>query len=194
MNDELMKLIKITDTLLTKPGNFILFRSYLMAARYRAKTALNTQQEETYLSDCITNWMQKCKEFDCYQMGDIVFEWEGLIFSTNGIEQLLSTVCYQFVKYMPRFLPLFVGLSRFVRSYIKSASKNDVEKIQLTLKNSALLINEKCHALSLLLLDKKEYYRTAVELASFDKDCPESDALIDSNPLFVDLLKEAKNV
>lgn len=194
MNDELMKLIKITDTLVTKPGNFLLFKTYLMAASYRAKKALNTLQEETYLSDCITNWMQKCKEYDCYQMADFVFEWEKLIFSTNGLDQLLSIVCYQFVKYMPRFLPLYIGLSKFVRSYMKSASKADIEKIHSTLMNSALLISDRCHVLSLLLIDKKEYYKVAAELASYPHDCPESDSVIDSNPLFVQMLKEAKNI
>ncbi|OHS94352.1 hypothetical protein TRFO_11215 [Tritrichomonas foetus] len=188
MTDDLIRLFKISDSLVTKPGSLFLFKIYLKALRERAEKAENTQQKESFISDYITSWMQNCKDYDCYQMPEFVYEWENLIFKFYGLEQLLSMVCYQFFKYMPRFFPLFIGFSRFVRRYMISANQNEVNMIEDALKSAALINSQRAHALSLLLLNKPEYYRTALDLAAFPEDCDESESIINSNPEFGDLL------
>ena len=190
LTDDLLKLFKISDSLLTKPGSYFLFKIYILALRARANKAETTQQKESFISDNITSWMQHCKEYDCYQMSELVYEWENLIFQMYGLEQLLSIICYQFFKYMPRFLPLFIAFSRFVRRYIKVASQDDKDSIEEALKGAAMMNSQKSHALSLLLITKTEYYITALDLATFPEDCPESESIINSNPEFINLLEK----
>ncbi|OHT01486.1 hypothetical protein TRFO_31671 [Tritrichomonas foetus] len=181
-----------SDTLLTSPGNIDMFKIYLSSLRERAEKAGNDRQKESFISDLVTQWMQNCEHYDCYAMAEIIYEWENVIFQFYELEQLLTLVCYQFFKYIPRFFPLFVGLARFVRKYDKGATDEEKEKIQSILKNSAMVNPVTAHALSTLLVNQKKYYKEALELAAFPKDCEESNQIIHSNPELVKIL-EAKD-
>lgn len=192
-NDILRILESKCDELLTEPGNMSNFKIYMMSLRERVEKALKNKLKEDIVSDFITQWMQECKKYDCYYMSEIIYEWENLIFQFYGLEQLLNYACYQFFKYIPRFFPLYIGLSRFIRKNYKSASDDDKEMIRQYLQNSAMIIPTRAHSLSTLLVTEIEYSKEALELASYPEDCEESEKLINSNPHFVELLNKIKS-
>lgn len=181
------------DRLLTEPCNISTFKIYMMSLRERVEKAIKNRSKDDIVSDFITQWMQECKRYDCYYMAEIIYEWENLIFQFYGLEQLLNYACYQFFKYIPRFFPLYIGLSRFIRKNYKAASDEDKEMIRQYLQNSALINPVRAHSLSTLLVTEIEFSKEALELAAYPEDCEESNKLIDSNPHFVDLLNKIKS-
>ena len=180
------------DSLLTRPGNIVLFKIYLSALKERAEKVGTDRVKESFISDFVTQWMKNCKYYDCYSMPEIIYEWENLIYQFYELEQLLTLICYQFFKYVPRFFTFFVGLARFVKKYMKLSSPDDQAKIQDILTNSALLNPVRAHALSTLLVNVKGSYKEALTLAAFPYDCPASNEIIDNNPQFKSLLESVK--
>ena len=101
----------------------------------------------------------------------------------------LNNCCHSFAifKYIPRFFPLFVSMSKFFNEIIE---KEDKTQIQMFLNNSALLNPVKAHALSTVLAINKQYIKEALQLASFPIDCEESNRIIESNHVFQELLND----
>lgn len=191
-NDDLKRLYLITDSLMTVPGNSFLFRIYLKSISEKASKIDNQRQSESFISDYITSWMQNCKNYDNYEMSMMVYSWEDFICTYYGLEQFLSMVFYQFFKYMPRFFPLFVGYAKFIQFFMRTANRRDVDMINEAVNGVALQVPNRCHALSLLLLQEKGFMKIALNLASFPKDCHESDAIIKSDPMFGQKLEQVR--
>lgn len=186
--DEVWKKIEIrSDLLITKPMNLFMLKIYMQCLKNRYSKITNSRIKDTFITDFVTSWMRNLEYFDCYDMSSIFYEWEQLIYNVHGIEQLLPFVCYQFFKYIPRFFPLFVSMSKFFNEII---GKEDKTQIQMFLNNSALLNPVKAHALSTVLAINKQYIKEALQLASFPIDCEESNRIIECNHVFQELLND----
>lgn len=181
------------DQLLTKPANMSTFKIYMMSLRERVEKSIKSRAKDDIVSDFITQWLSECKDYDCYYMADIIYEWENFIFQCYGLEQLLNYVCYMFHKYIPRFFPLYIAMSRFIRKNYKAGSDDDRELIRRYLENSAMLNQVRAHSLSTLLIMEFEFSKEALQLAAYPDDCEESNKLIDSNNHFVELLNKIKS-
>jgi hypothetical protein len=117
-------------------------------------------------------------------MGDVIYEWAKALQDTLGFDHASSFVCYQLPKYVPRFFPVFTAMARFVA---KQGPAVDREAVVRRLEEAALVNTCRAHAIATILLARGGG-RQACELASFDRDCEESDQMIASKTALSELL------
>lgn len=186
--DQLKYLCEIGDDLLTAPLSYFLFRTYLMTLRERAGKARTPAEKENYLMDNLGIWLKKAEICDCYRLPDVIFDWEMLIYQNLGLDYLISVAWLQMHKLIKRFFPFFIALNRFIKKEAPSLGPDDKTSIDVRLGDFALMDRTRAHSLALLLCRSGQYSTEMLDLAMFDCDCPESEAIISSNPAFEDML------
>ena len=159
------------------------------------------------ITNNLLEWLRKSKDFDCYVLSDFICEWNILNAEHTGAENALNLSCTTFPNFLPRFFPLFAAIVKFVQKYNKKEDKTEktddmVSESELRneifknfLSNAALVSHEKSKAhgfaFSLLADDKK--LKDALDLAQFDHDCEESDAIISYINSDIQNEKDAEN-
>ncbi|EAY01087.1 hypothetical protein TVAG_484610 [Trichomonas vaginalis G3] len=126
-----------------------------------------------FIMDRVTTWLQSTKDTDCYSMSFVVFEWQSLIQKYLTSQDVVSTVCFQFHKFIPRFFPLFVAMAIFMRKEAKSG-----KDISGTLEMIESVVITRPHKEAVKLINVPGKMGIALKLASFSSDCEEADNLI----------------
>jgi hypothetical protein len=175
-----------SDALDTEPACMSLVVPALQMLRERAYKALSAREREGFVTEKVTDWFQASARFDCTAMADVIYEWAKALQDTIGFDHASSFVCYQLPKYVPRFFPVFTAMGRFVA---KQGPGGDRAAAVQRLEEAALVNRCRAHALATLLLARGRG-RQACELASFDRDCEESEQMIAANPTLRELLAE----
>jgi hypothetical protein len=133
----------------------------------------------------MTEWFVGSARFDCLEMADVIYEWARALQDTLGFDHASAVVCCQLHKYVPRFFPLFSAMARFVGKRGVAAGRDIIER---RLEEAALVNRCRAHALATILL-VYDGGRVACDLASFERDCEESDAIITASQRLSELLK-----
>ena len=157
------------------PAPIDLFKIDMMCIRERVEKVSNNEDRTSIIYDSVTTWLESIRGMDCPAMSEIIYEWENLILQYLGADQVMTIVCFQFHKYIPRFFPLFAAIGKFLRK--RKRQGEDIERmINLTMS----IVSIKAHAKAIELLGRPEKMKEALRLAAFTCDCPESDAIIAS--------------
>jgi hypothetical protein len=189
INDQLRYLCRLSDQLLTQPTSFPLAKIYIAALGQRASKSASRREKEAMVTDHLAMWLTGYQYTESYAMDEIVFEWATLIHEKLGPDQVLGHLCYQFYKHV-RFLPLFVGLGRFLRK-LRLVLQAGI--IQDVIEHTAMVIPCQAHAMAFLLINRVDHTRLAVELAVFGGDCPQSEAILARHPELMEELERVKN-
>lgn len=134
-------------------------------------TATDFDSRSALITDRVTTWLENC--YDCYHMANVVYEWQNLILQYLGAQEVVSVVCFQFHKFLPRFFPLFVAMAMFLRRQQRHG-----EDVSDTLDMIESVVRTKAHRAALKLLSVPGKMGAALKLASFIEDCDESDDIV----------------
>ena len=164
-----------------------LFNVYIMSVSERLSKCPDDKSKDDFLIDTIEKWKATCGVCDCMAMPDVVFEWERLIYQKMGPQRMFSYVIFIY-KYTERFFPFFVGFVKFVRTVLMKNIMSNEQDVEDFLKTFAVMGRCRSQSLAFLLTNDRKYTKVALSLAVFDKDCPESEAIINSDPKLLELL------
>jgi hypothetical protein len=167
---ELRSLCDVGDSLDTEPACLSLISISLQVLQERGYKSASPAQREAFLIEKATAWLRDCSRFDCVAMADILYKWAKALEDALGFEHASAIVCGQFYKYVPRFFPLFAAIVRFVWRRGSAIG-------QVRLEEASLVNPCRAHAAALALLARGDG-RLACALASFARDCEESDRMI----------------
>lgn len=123
------------------------------------------------VTDLLIKWCSKCCGADTYDLDRRIYEWSKVLMIYCGVDDTVLHLCYTISKYMPRLLPYLSAIMRFSR-------ENPDINIAGPLEASSLLSHTRVHGEALKAAARKDF-KLALKLASFDRDCPESDAILD---------------
>jgi hypothetical protein len=150
--------------------------------RERAYKAETPGQREAFVIEKTTEWFAACARFDCLEMAEVIYEWARALQDTLGFDHASAVVCCQLHKYVPRFFPLFAAIARFLTGRDPGG-----DIVARRLREASIVNPCRAHALATVLL-ANERGRVACDLASFERDCDESDAIINASPRLRELL------
>lgn len=167
--------------LLTRPSCVFLSKIYLMVVAVIAERTSNEQEREKYVLNLVKTWLKSgLAQRDSYGIGDIVYEWCATLSRYTGFSHLLRVLTQEIFKRCNRFFPVFVGVARFIKKFAVSHDSGQLEQIRTELLNVSTPMEKACkaHAMALRLLAGNNGMKTALDLAQFDHDCPESDKIL----------------
>lgn len=150
------------------------FEKSIEALEIALKRIPDTQSRTTGLMDVLLVWVDNLKLYDNNNTMICIKKWINVMQFYMTDSQLLSVLCYQFLKMSPRFWPMFINVAVFHKKTQKRDWGTEI------LKNSIQVVKNKCHKTALALLLKEGQINNAVQLAFFDRDCDESEKVITS--------------
>jgi hypothetical protein len=177
-------LADVADSLDTEPACMSLIVPALQMLRERAYKAETSREREAFVIEKVTHWFQRSARFDCVSMPDVIYEWAKALQDTIGFAHASSFICYQLLKYVRRFFPVFATMARFVG---KGSTSDDHDLVVQRLEEAAILNQCRVHAVATILLARRRG-RIACDLACFERDCEESDQILSGNPELRDIL------
>lgn len=160
--------LAFSDKLNTKPASLFLMRCQIQIIREEAS---KMKSFDTFILDMATEFLTRAHKFDGPYMSDILFEYISFITESLGFTDGVQFVVLQFHKYIPRFTSLFVALARLY-------NKVDEEKKSLILSLLPTVLVTKAHRVAIQCIGNKQKMVEALKLATYEYDCPQSDAII----------------
>lgn len=160
-----------------------LLRTYIKTIIARAEKMSSKPKQENFVMDNVTKFINIIQEkVDFYDMSSIILDWCSLLNMFNGFKQLLPIMSDHIFKNAQRFFPVFVGVAMFAKRF-RNANQNNPEILKC-LDSSFIgsgkqkMLIHRAHGMALQLLAVPGKMKIALDLASFDKDCPASDLII----------------
>lgn len=177
----LVKYIPQTGSIATKVHQWIqligenpcVFPQYFVAFTAKLETA---DREAPGFSADLTNrvlsWCSESPAIDCYDTPKYICNWANLMLKYCGVDETLIHICYTISLIIPRFPAYVAFLDLFRRMHPDTDLASNLE-------SSAKLRPLRVHVAAVHLASMNNF-QTALELASFPSDTPETDALIES--------------
>jgi hypothetical protein len=96
-----------------------------------------------------------------------------------GLLKLIPFLTCEMFESANRFFPVFAGIVKFITSRLGSQTS----EIMQMLKDEMIKTGKKCqcraHGMALMLVMEGKSRKVVLDLAKFDQDCEESNALVD---------------
>jgi hypothetical protein len=128
-----------------------------------------------FLMRTARTWFANWSSQDFYQIADVIYDWFLALFKQLGFDAVLEFVHEHICRKGRRFFPMLVAILRFVKAF-KMDANGRVNLLMGDLAAAARVIGARAHALALEFVVNGRI-RHALDLAKFDEDCVESDAL-----------------
>jgi hypothetical protein len=152
--------------------------------RERACKAETPGQRDAFMIEKLTEWFVGSAPFDCLEMADVIYEFARALQDTLGFDHPSAVVCCQLHKCVPLFWPLFSAIARFVGKRGAAAGSDIIER---RLEEAALVNGCRAQALATIFL-ANDGGQVACDLASFERDCKQSDAIIAASQRLTELI------
>jgi hypothetical protein len=169
--------------LVTIPTCIGLAKAYMKLVSTRIDKLKSPAEKERSLLQLANSWFDG-KATDCYSFADIIYDWVYMIFHYVGVKPAIGFIIGRISKSGIRYFAAIVAIHKFL-SRLKLQSFDELSVLQADLTAAARRLECRAHATALELIASFEYTKTALDLAAFERDCPESDALLDKlrNPV-----------
>lgn len=174
------KMNTIVDALFTDPMTPSLMTDLVLVVGALAEKKSDTERQQFVLGK-MKEWTDSMKSRDCYALADIIFSWSILLFRYCSSDNYIPVITKEFFEKTFRFLPVFIGVMKFlVELETSKASAEQIGAIEEGIREQAHVIEESCraHALALELMTEPSTRKVARDLAKFDRDCNESEAIV----------------
>ena len=183
----LLYVTKQSDSLVTVPMSESLFKVYIRCIGERLEKYPDEQSKDDFLAEKINQWRATCVVCDCAAMTDILYEWMHFIHLWFGPDEMSKYILLIY-KAINRFFPFYVAFVRLLRKDLGKDIQNGFDFSVIGKQTFAVMTESNCRALAFLLMEDKEYARVALDLALFDRDCEESEAMISADPKLGEIL------
>lgn len=159
------------------PPSGKLFDAYISSLNARIDITSNPSIRDTIVTDPLLSAMRNFKDYECYWVSRLLFEWFRVIVRTSGIVQTLSMITIQFVRYVPRFSTIFVAAMMLLDQNWPNMTEEEVEQAQQMLNSAQVTLTCKAHTAAFILLGKRENRKLAIDLAFAPNDTEETDKI-----------------
>jgi hypothetical protein len=163
--------------LATVPTCLGLVKAYMKLFSTRIDKLQSPAEKERSLLQLANSWFDG-KATDCYRFIDILYEWVYMIFHYVGVKPAIAFIVGRAAKSGIRYFAAIVAIHKFL-ARLKLQSFEQLGVVQADLTAAAKQLECRAHAAALELIATFEHTKTALDLATFERDCPESDALLD---------------
>jgi hypothetical protein len=170
------QLLDQMDALLTSPPSILLAKIYVKTLAIRLERVPPDERGTQALS-LFQDWvMNRLEESDSYVISDLIFDWCVTVLRVHAQADWTCLTCGLFHR-APRFFPVFVALSKFVRTRFYDQKPEARPHLRDIFIAAAQSIPCRAHATAMRHLLDARIDKPLLDLASFGSDCPESDAL-----------------
>jgi hypothetical protein len=168
--DPSRKIVAEIPSYIQTPTNVFLTQAYLKLAAGRAQKG-----GAKFVLGTAASWFENVSARDCYAFGDLVLEWLTLLGHHARFEDLLGFLGQYVLNSEVRFFPVFVATMRFAQSLTEPEKERQLVRIIGDRSNEWQ--GPVVHKWALKLAAEQK--RLALDFAQFDRDCPESQNMIE---------------
>jgi hypothetical protein len=139
--------------------------------------AASAHDRHQFLLRTARAWFEKWTAQDCYQVADIIYDWLFAVFMALGLPAALEFVRATLTQDGVRFFPVIVAVLRLMKA-LKMDKNGHLDSLKGELVAAAKAVGgrRRVHAAALELAAAGRI-RAALDLAKFEGDCAEADAL-----------------
>ncbi|OHT14401.1 hypothetical protein TRFO_15175 [Tritrichomonas foetus] len=173
---------RMSELIQNPPCTAFLLKTYIKMIIARAEKIQPKAKQEYYVMEEMSSFMNNLQnQCDFYDLSSVICEWCSALNRFNGFTQLLPVMTDQIFRNSPRFFPVFVGVSLFLKKY-KMACPNQelISRVNASFVGCGkqMTLIHRAHGVAMQLLTDPSKMSLALDLASFEDDCPESDSIL----------------
>jgi hypothetical protein len=163
--------------LVTIPASYFLAKTYIRVVSTRIEKLVDVQNREASLWKLVNAWFDGGP--DCYNMCDIVREWMFMIYHAVGVRAVITFIHHRISKPGLRFFVVIAAIHRFLTG-LRSQASTSMETIRADLEAAGTQLEASCTArgVALRLIANGTDVKSALDLASWGADCPETEAIL----------------
>jgi hypothetical protein len=170
------KLLGSISQLETSPPSVFLTKILIKLIIVRAEK-MPREERRGFVLGWFSGWVSSVGKEDCYELSELVCEVCAAMLKVNGLTMMIPFLTRELLGYAPRFFPVFVGVSKFVKRRIvatKHVNRVPVLRNEFTVAGKEM----RCRAHSMAMTLMVDGGKIPIDLARFEEDCEESQRII----------------
>ncbi|KAK8842867.1 hypothetical protein M9Y10_025733 [Tritrichomonas musculus] len=156
---------------------------FLKIVKSRAEKMTPKSKQENFVMGIVNNFIENQQvNCDFYELMVFICELLTTLNMFNGFTQLLPVMSDQIFANSPRFFPTFAGVALFVKKFRIANANNQTVLAKMNASfigaGKKMMPIHRSRGMAIQMLADPSKIRTALDLASFNDDCKESDLLL----------------